>query len=741
VEPGGNARRLVVGVAAALALIAGEASAALANTAVPTYTQTVINSPIPEATSFQGFGIALASAGDVDGDGVPDIVASDTSQTVNSLAGAGRSWIIDGSTSQVLLTLTSPNPQAGAAFGRAVINIGTANGVPELAVTAPNENVYSGSGTGCGQPPPNGCDIKQGRAYVFNATNGNLLYTIDDPDPQASGATFGRIYTAAPGDLNGDGIPDLIVTAPGQNDGALTGSGEAFAFSGKDGSLLYRIKNPTPEAGAKLGNGISVPGDLNGDGVSDVEIGAPGATGDGEPQQGRAYVFNGKTGGLMMTLDDPFAQAPGPFGGTSFASDLGSAGAPGDINGDGVPDIFVDATEQNAGGLTNAGEGFIFSGKNGSILRVVDSPSQQTNAGFGFAFANAGDLNGNGTQDMLVGQFSSGNATGYTSGAWVLDGKTGGVLAGFPGTPFGPGDTLASPGDVNGDGCPDFFLGGPTLNVGANPFQGQIIVELSHANPGCRSTSTTVSCLPASVAPGETTTCTATVADTDATGVRSNPSGVVSLTTTQGGRFLPNTGSCTLAATANLGDAACQFSYTPIVVGSGPHVITTSYGGDTNHTISSGSQSLAVKLAVALPPKVTGYKVTNKVFVVGSRPTPRSGTAARAARHKKGTTFKYTLSEAASVKIAIAQRSPGRRKGGRCVAPTRKLRKHAKCTRTLARGALTRTSHQGANSVAFSGRIGSKALKPGTYQATLTATNAATGASKPITIRFTIVAR
>jgi hypothetical protein len=732
---------MLVAGTATLVLIVGAGTAATANTTVPTYTQTVIDSPIPEATTFQGFGIALASAGDVNGDGVPDIAASDSSQTVNGLAGAGRSWIIDGSTLQVLLTLTSPNPQAGAAFGRAVIDIGAVNGVPELAASAPNENVYSGSGTGCGQPVPNGCNLKQGRVYVFNATTGALLYTIEDPDPQASGATFGRIYTAAPGDLNGDGIPDLIVTAPGENDAALSASGEAFAFSGKDGSLLFRIKNPTPEAGARFGNGISVPGDVNGDGVNDVVVGAPGATGDGEPGEGRAYVFNGRTGAMIRTLDDPFAQSPGPFGGAAFGSDLGSAGAPGDINGDGVPDIFVDATEQNAGGLTNAGEGFIFSGKNGSLLRIVDSPSQQAGAGFGFAFANAGDLNGDGIQDMLIGQFSSGNASGYTAGAWVLDGATSGVLAGFPGTPFGPGDTLAAPGDVNGDGCPDFFLGGPTLNVGTNPFQGQIIVELSHANPGCRSGSTSVSCSPSSVVPGHATSCTATVTDTDAGGVKSTPTGAVSFTTSQAGGF-PSGSSCTLAPTATAGQSSCQVSYTPAAVGSGAHTIAAGYGGDVNHAISSGSQAVAVALAPVLrPPKVTGFTLTHTVFAVGPGPTRRSGVAATAARHKRGTTFKYTLSETASVKIVIGQRLAGRRVGDRCVAPTRKLRQRRRCTRAVVRGTLRRASHQGTNRVAFSGRIGSKALKPGRYHATLTATNAATGASKPVSLRFAIVAR
>lgn len=73
--------------------------------------------------------------------------------------------------------------------------------------------------------------------------------------------------------------------------------------------------------------------------------------------------------------------------------------------------------------------------------------------------------------------------------------------------------------------------------------------------------------------------------------------------------------------------------------------------------------------------------------------------------------------------------------------PTRKLRHARRCTRIVTRGTLTRLSHQGANRVAFSGRIGSRALRPGRYQATLIATDATNHASRPKTITFTIVKR
>lgn len=139
-------------------------------------------------------------------------------------------------------------------------------------------------------------------------------------------------------------------------------------------------------------------------------------------------------------------------------------------------------------------------------------------------------------------------------------------------------------------------------------------------------------------------------------------------------------------------------------------------------------------------PVVTGFGLTNNPFVVSARSTPSSGSAVKGVRHKKGTTFRYTLSKAAMVKIVIAERRSGRRTGARCVAPTRALRHAKTCTRITGRGTLRHAGRQGANRLAFSGRIGSRALRPGRYSARLTAT-AENKTSKPHTVYFRIVRR
>jgi len=133
--------------------------------------------------------------------------------------------------------------------------------------------------------------------------------------------------------------------------------------------------------------------------------------------------------------------------------------------------------------------------------------------------------------------------------------------------------------------------------------------------------------------------------------------------------------------------------------------------------------------------------LTRKSFRVGPKSTA-TGAQKRKAKRKRaaaGTTIRFTLSKAAKVSIAIAKRTNGRRSGSKCVRSTRKLRKRKKCVRVQTTGTLTRNSKQGASTLLFSGRIGKRSLKPGSYQAALKATDSARRSSKTITLRFTIV--
>jgi hypothetical protein len=138
-------------------------------------------------------------------------------------------------------------------------------------------------------------------------------------------------------------------------------------------------------------------------------------------------------------------------------------------------------------------------------------------------------------------------------------------------------------------------------------------------------------------------------------------------------------------------------------------------------------------------PVISRASLLRKRFRVGKKATAKRAVAAR--RAKAGTAFRFGLSTAADVTITIRRKAAGRRAGGTCRKPSRKLRKRPACTRFVKRGALVRSGRAaGRHRVAFSGRIGRKALRPGRYRATLVARNAA-GASRSVRLAFRVVRR
>jgi len=119
-------------------------------------------------------------------------------------------------------------------------------------------------------------------------------------------------------------------------------------------------------------------------------------------------------------------------------------------------------------------------------------------------------------------------------------------------------------------------------------------------------------------------------------------------------------------------------------------------------------------------PTLSALRIGNSRFRVGRQATPVAAGSTRR-RAPLGTTFRFTSSEQATATVQISRGAAGRRRGRSCVKPTRRLRKAKKCTRYVPVGMLSRPAMIGANSVPFSGRIGSKALKPGPYMVGISA--------------------
>jgi hypothetical protein len=311
------------------------------------------------------------AVGDVDGDGKADIAVGAFTEDVDGNQAQGRAYIFSGADGSLLLTLDTPNPQTDAWFGASVaVGDVNADGKTDIAVGAPNEDVGSTPG--------------QGRAYVFSGTDGSLLFTLDAPNPRPSG-WFGNAL--AVGDVNGDGKADVATGVAAQR--------QVYVFSGADGSLLLTLVAPNPEAYA-FSTSVAM-GDVNGDAKADIAVGARAEDVGGIEKVGRAYVFSGADGSLLLTLDNPNPQEL-----SWFSHSL----AMGDVNGNGKADIAVGARAEDVGGNDWQGRAYVFSGDDGSLLFTLDTPNPQAYAYFGESVA-VGDLNGDGKADITVGASGS----------------------------------------------------------------------------------------------------------------------------------------------------------------------------------------------------------------------------------------------------------------------------------------------------------------------------------------------
>ncbi|MCC6602239.1 MAG: FG-GAP repeat protein [Anaerolineae bacterium] len=405
------------------------------------------------------FGFALAEVGDINQDGKPDYLVGARSQDVGGYEAQGQAFVFSGMDGSLLLTLNDPIPQAYADFGFAVAGPGDINGdgVGDLLVGAYAQRVAG--------------NYAQGQVFVFSGQDGSLLQTLDTPNPQGY-AYFGRA-AAELGDVNGDGLADLLIGAPGQTVNNNEFQGQVLVFSGADGELLYTLNTPFAQGGAQFGAAVAGVGDVDQDNVPDILVGAPTLTVNTQTSQGRAFVFSGATGTLLYTLDDPLPHAYAWFGDSLSGLE--------DINRDGVPDLLVGAPIQEVDGRKNQGQVFAFSGADGQLLYTLNDPMPKAYAWFGYAVSGLGDTNGDGGPDILVGAFRQEVNGNFNQGqAFVFDGADGHLLMTVddpaPQAEALFGHTVASAGDVNGDGLTDFLISALYKAVNGLTGQGQVFV-------------------------------------------------------------------------------------------------------------------------------------------------------------------------------------------------------------------------------------------------------------------------
>ncbi|QNB45138.1 hypothetical protein BR63_01660 [Thermanaerosceptrum fracticalcis] len=256
-----------------------------------------------------------------------------------------------------------------------------------------------------------GSAARAGYVRVLSGKDGTTLLTINHTEEEAQ---FGWAVSWA-GDLDGDGVPDFLVAAPQASPEGKINAGSVFVYSGASGSLLYRLDGQNP--GDAFGYALTTIGDVDGDGIPDLAIGAPLASPSGLYQAGEIYVYSGAAGSLIYKIE-----------GTEFNAGLGfSLKALPDINGDGIPEILAGAPGSSPGGRSEAGSAYIFSSLDGSQLLHFAGPVSGEEVGI--AVTPVGDLDNDGQPDLALGAPSaSPHNKRFAGKVYLISSRTGQIL-------------------------------------------------------------------------------------------------------------------------------------------------------------------------------------------------------------------------------------------------------------------------------------------------------------------------
>jgi hypothetical protein len=403
---------------------------------------TVTSTPWPLTVGALSAAVSTAwgSVYDANGDGVGDIVAG----APGTGGGTGRSWIYAGRAGAGIATpqLTRLTGLAGANayYGNSVASAGDVNGDGYADTVIGSYLVGAGNGR---------VDLYNGNAAGPALVPSN---TVTGPE---SGAYFGYSVAGA-GDINGDGYADILVGGYL----AAGGTGRAYVYYGSAGGITAApsrtITSPVTGS-ASFGISVAGAGDVNGDGYADVIIGANGVSSG----RGAAYVYLGGAAGLAAA---PAVGISGPDVAGSFGYSVAGAG---DLNGDGYCEVIVGAYQA----ASSAGRAYVFLGRAAGPAAAASFTLNGPDATgyFGFPVASAGDVNGDGYGDVIVG---AQNALGSVGRAHIFSGGAGGLgttparsLTGPDGVAGAFGYGVAGAGDVNGDGFADVAVGAFTAGA------------------------------------------------------------------------------------------------------------------------------------------------------------------------------------------------------------------------------------------------------------------------------------
>ena len=414
-------------------------------------------------------GTSVSSAGDVNGDGYDDLIIGAYGTNVGEINSAGETYVVYGG-------------PAGTVFSLARSTLDGTNGFTVTGISQFDRSGYS---------------------------------------------------VSSAGDVNGDGYDDLIIGSeeadPGGNDRAgesyvvyggasAPGTAGVLALSALDGTNGFMLNGI--DANDRSGVSVSSAGDVNGDGYDDLIIGARQADPGGNSNAGETYVVYGGASAPGTAGVLALSALDGTNGFTLNGIDADdrsgvSVSSAGDINGDGYDDLIIGARRADPGGNDRAGESYVvyggasapgtggvlalsaLDGTNGFTLNGIDA-SDDT----GFSVSSAGDVNGDGYDDLIIGGRygdPNGNYSGETYVVYggasapgtagvlalsALDGTNGFILNGIDARDRA-GWSVSSAGDINGDGYDDLIIGALRAYPGGNMYAGETYVIYGGAStPG-----------------------------------------------------------------------------------------------------------------------------------------------------------------------------------------------------------------------------------------------------------------